>query len=442
MKPIYTLIFILCSSAVFAQALSRGAFVEEITNEHSSFAVRVSVDKADNVYAKNELLRAYVTSSEDGYLYLMYRDSEGKVSVLFPNRFQQDNFIQKNETVTIPPVGSKFQIRMDAPFGEETLKAVVMKTRQANIDTVVFFNAGNTPVSEGTMKSFKMFRKSTSDWAEHHVRIQTVETRDNDSSTDTGERHAVCVGVGDYKDQSIPKLSVCPADAEKMRDMLVQRCGVKRENVHLLTDAEATLANLRKTINDDLPKATKPGDTVFFFWSGHGGQTPDLKKEFLLPYDASGEDLEGTMLMDETFGRWIQDLDGRKVLVVIDACHSGGMANNAKSFSKSSKTAEWKPLRFAFTRLATAKDIGQKDAAVIASSTQDEKSLVRKEGDLSVFTYYALQVLTEAKTPLSHVEWYRMVKPLVTEYVDQSASDRKQTVVMQDDMDPPLVINQ
>mgnify|MGYP001073480424 CR=1 FL=1 len=30
------------------------------------------------------------------------------------------------------------------------------------------------------------------------------------------------------------------------------------------------------------------------------------------------------MVLDDTFGRWVQELDGRQVLVVLDTCHSGG----------------------------------------------------------------------------------------------------------------------
>ena len=451
MKYIYYLIFLLCSTSAFAQA-SRGAFVEEISNERSSFAVRVDVDRSDRVYAKNDLLQATIKSSEDGYLYLLYRDAVGKVSVLFPNRFQKDNFVQKNRAITVPAPESNFLIRIDVPFGDELLKAVITKKPRTDIDTMAFTRADVTLINEGTAKSFaKSFENEAPDWAEHQVRIRTATTRSGVerpiASSDGGERFAIGIGVSDYKDTSISNLRVCHIDAEKILDMLVKRCGVKKDNTILLTNEKATLANIRKTVREELPRLTQPGDTVFLFWSGHGGRTEDRQKEFLVPYDGSNRNIEKTMLMDEAFGRWIQELDGRKVLVIIDACHSGGMAARAKSRSKAQdEDADWKPLHFAFTRLATAKNIDQKDAAVIASSTSSQYSFVRKERDLSVFAYYVLQTVLEARTPLSHVQLYEAVKPLVSRYVEENIKveerhkDAKQDIVMQDDMTKLLIL--
>ena len=447
MKYACCLFIFLCTAPVLAQPATRGAFVEGISNEHSSFAVRVDVDRADRVYAKDDLLHVTVESSEDGYLYLFYRDAAGNVSVLFPNRFQKNNFIRKNENVTVPAPGSNFRIRMDAPFGTELLKAVVTKKPLTYIDTAAFIGANLTPVDDAAGKFFKSsFEKTTPDWAEHQVWIQTVASRTG-GTMDGGKRFAVVIGISNYKDSvNLHNLGICHMDAEKTAEIFSKYCHVEKNNVRILTNENATLANIRKVVQEELPRLTKPGDTVFLFWSGHGGQTPDKKREFLVPYDGAGNDIEGTMLMDETFGRWIQELDGRKVLIVLDACYSGGQANDAKTPAKllDDIQTEWQPFRFAFTRLALAKDIGQKDAAVIASSNSQEVSYVRKEKDLSVFTYYMVNSIEEAQNPLTHVQLYDIVKPQVTDYVERNFAGQpqpRQTVVMQDDMTEPLVLN-
>ncbi len=564
---------------------SRGAVVESISNERSSFVIRVDVDRQDRVYARNDLLRATVTSSEDGYLYLFYRDAQGKTSVLFPNNHNKDNFVRKNQPVTVPSDGGGFQIRIDAPYGDELLKAVVSKTQLQGADLDRWTKSGATSVDEKSMERFakslptgndsyektrwSSFRQpwgqqrqqnqygqqqgqqnqdgrqqgqqdqygrqqdqqnqdgrqqgqqdqygqqqgqqnqygqqqgqqnqdgqqqgrqdqqssygrpqdgqgqsqndqesnrqsetasssaGRGDWAEHQVRIQTVETRGGSASNDApreqqpernqpegtmkGKRYAVGIGISNYKDESIGNLGICHVDAEKMLDLFKKRCGISENDTILLTNEKATLDNIRKIIKETLPKTTKPGDTVLIFWSGHGGRSEDKKHEFMIPYDGKGSDIDNTMLLDETFGRWIQELDGRKVLVVLDACHSGGQANSAKSLSKAlDDDDDWQPLRFAFTRLALMKDIGQKDAAVIASSTSSEYSYVRKEKDLSVMTYYLIRAFDEAKTPLTHVKWCETIKPQVSQYVDKHFDGKKQTVVMQDDMAEPLVLN-
>ena len=431
---------------------SRGAIVEGISNEHSSFAVRVDVDRADRVYAKDDLLNVTVESSEDGYLYLFYRDSQGNVAVLFPNKFQTDNAIKKSQLVTVPMVGSNFRIRIDSPFGDELLKAVVSKKPLENVDIERFSKGNVTPVDEGAMKQFAKSlptgKDSTqSDWAEHKVDIQTVQTRPGASDTGSGKRYAVAVGISDFKDPDINNLGICHIDAESIMALFTSRFGVEKNDAILLTNEKATLENIRKVIKETLPKMTNPGDVVFIFWSGHGGQMPDKTREFLIPYDGAKADVEGTMLFDETFGRWIQELDGRKVLIVLDACHSGGQAESAKSQSFSLSKAldsdanDWQPMRFALSRLAVAKDIGQKDTAVIASSTSAEVSYVRKEKDLSVLTYYLLHAIEDSQKSVTHDQWCEMVKPKVADYVEQNFSNNKQTVVMQDGMSEPLILN-
>jgi hypothetical protein len=433
---------------VFAHTrAARVEFVEEIANEHAAFAVRVDVNHPNHVYAKNDLLAATVTSSEDGYLYLFYRDATGNVAVLFPNRFQKENAVRKNVPVTVPAPGSNFQVRIDAPFGNEMLKAVVSKKPLTYIDNTDFTGADMTPVGDGTAKNFsKSFEKETPDWAEHQVFIRTVDSNGNSPhppiSPDKGKRFAVAIGVSDYKDSRINNLRICHVDAEKMLDVFTKRCGVEKSNSLLITNEKATLANIRKTLKEEMPKLTQPGDTVFLFWSGHGGQTEDGKQEFLVPHDGSGDDIKETMLMDEMFGRWIQELDGRKVLIILDACHSGGMAANAKTLSKSlSSDDDWQPLRFAFTQLAVAKSVGQKDAALIASSTSSEVSFVRKEWDLSVLSYFVPNAIEDSKNPLTHVQLCETVKPKVARYIEQNFEGKKQTIVMQDDMTEPLALN-
>lgn len=424
MKHVYCLIFLLCGTSVFAQG-GRGAFIEKMLNEQASFGVRVDVDRSDRTYVKDDLLQVTVKSSEDGYLYLFYRNAAGKVSVLFPNKFHKDNFIRKNETLPVPALASGFQIRIDAPFGAELLKAVVSKKQLTDIGGAV------TQVTEETGKLLlQSLEAETSDWAEHHVRIQTT--------FDGGRRFAVAVGIGNYKDDKISNFDICRIDAEKALDVFTKHCGVKKSQAFLLTNENATLANIRKVIKEDLPKRTRPGDTVFLYWSGHGGWTQNDKRGFLIPYDGLVQDIEGTMLMSETFGRWIQELDGRKVLIVLDTSQGEDKAGNAQ---ETEADTEWKTLGFAFKQLAGLKDIGQKDVAIISSCALGEGSYSRRERDLSVFTYYVLLAIKTAKEPMTHARLCEEVKPLVSRYVEQNFSGRQQTVVMQDDMTEPLVLN-
>jgi len=178
MKHIYPilLVFLFCTPIL---AQGRGAFVEKIANPDQAFAVRVEVDHPDRQYAKGDLLQISVESSEDGYLYLFYRDAAGNVSMLFPNRFQKKNVVKKNEPVAVPTPESIFQIRIDDPFGNELLKAVVSKKPLeffVNMD-LTGINVLQIAEEDGKELAKSVMAMKQSDWTEHHVDIRTVEFR-------------------------------------------------------------------------------------------------------------------------------------------------------------------------------------------------------------------------------------------------------------------------
>ena len=171
------LFFLLHSASAFAQGC--GVFLDEIHNVRPLFTVRVDVDQPDRVYAKDELLRVSVVSSEDGYLYLFYRDAAGNVAMLYPNRFNKKSTILKNAPIAVPAQDSIFQIRMDAPFGDELLKAVVSKKPLVFFENLDLTGINMLPMSDKEGKELVASLKAmnNSDWAAHQVHIRTVELK-------------------------------------------------------------------------------------------------------------------------------------------------------------------------------------------------------------------------------------------------------------------------
>ena len=162
---------------IIGKIWTRNHPLQNNSSEHSLFAVRVEVDHPDHVYVKGDLLRVSVESNEDGYLYLFYRDAAGNVAMLYPNRFNRRNAIQKNEALTIPSPGSIFQIRIDAPFGEELLKAIVSKEPLAFFDNLDLTGINMLQIGEeeGTMLAKSVMTMQHSHWASHQVHIRTVD---------------------------------------------------------------------------------------------------------------------------------------------------------------------------------------------------------------------------------------------------------------------------
>ncbi|QYK42738.1 MAG: caspase family protein [Paracoccaceae bacterium] len=160
------------------------------------------------------------------------------------------------------------------------------------------------------------------------------------------EVRAVLVGVGDYLHLDAD-LRGPPHDVALMARVLTGR-GVPGGSIEALISAP-DLPDLPTGVVSGLPTragvlaamdrlagASRPGDTVLFYFSGHGSQAPDRDgdevtgmDQILLPADARGwrgatGDVENAIVDDE-LQVWARGLleRGVRVVGVIDACHSG-----------------------------------------------------------------------------------------------------------------------
>ena len=133
-----------------------------------------------------------------------------------------------------------------------------------------------------------------------------------------GRYYGLFVGVNVYKSQS--GLTGCVADATNMRNRFTDWGYCAHADTTLLTDRTATLAAVRAAMADLAAKAAA-GDTVLFYQSSHGTQDAGTKTG-LVEHDATYWD----DALAEDLGRFA---DGVRVVVMADACNSGGLFKSA-----------------------------------------------------------------------------------------------------------------
>ncbi|WP_319824617.1 caspase family protein [Thalassovita sp.] len=158
------------------------------------------------------------------------------------------------------------------------------------------------------------------------------------------ETYALVIGVSDYLVLDADLRG--PAnDTGLVTQMLVDR-GVAPGHIRLLASDGSRHADgvaihavpTRAAIMDGLAhlvQVAQAGDTVFFYYSGHGSQAPDQNgdeaggyDEILLPADASGWKgaigaVENAIVDDELAVSFQAILDsGAQMVAVLDACHS------------------------------------------------------------------------------------------------------------------------
>src|SRR5262249_33649742 len=112
--------------------------------------------------------------------------------------------------------------------------------------------------------------------------------------------------------------------------------------------AEATAGRIASEFRSWLIAGTKPGDRIFFLYSGHGtrvkddnGDEEDGEDEALAPYDV--DRYGNNLIRDDLFNQMLGELSGRMVVMVFDSCHSGTISRGGIGETQESKEAGPQP---------------------------------------------------------------------------------------------------
>jgi len=196
------------------------------------------------------------------------------------------------------------------------------------------------------------------------------------------ESHALVIGINGYS--AWPKLAHAVRDAQAVREALVTRFGFKPDNVTLLTDAEATRANILKAMNERFgdAKRVKRDDRVFVFFAGHGStrRLPSGREVgYIVPVDAGLNDLQADAIAMPQLQEVAEAITAKHALFVIDACYSGLGLTRAGSVAADSNFAR-----------TNARRIGRQ---MMTAGGADQQVADDGPGGHSVFTWTLLQAL-------------------------------------------------
>lgn len=185
--------------------------------------------------------------------------------------------------------------------------------------------------------------------------------------------HALLVGVGGSLPGTVD-------DATALYKLLTDpdRCAYPPEQVTLLTGASATRDAIVRGLQVlSEAAAADPQAVVTVYFSGHGVR--GATRSYLLLHDYEPHRVAETALSGAEFTAALQTIGGSRLLVLLDCCHAGGMADV--------KGAPHEPVALPAELLSLGQGGGR---VVIASSRRDEISYAGRP--YSVFT----QALREA----------------------------------------------
>jgi hypothetical protein len=198
------------------------------------------------------------------------------------------------------------------------------------------------------------------------------------------DKWALVVGVGKFQDAGIPSLRFAEKDAHDFAEFLIKEQHFARDHVVVRLNEQATRREILSLIGDKFfPRVVKPDDLVVLFYSSHGSPAgKDVAHEnFILTHDTELGNLFATAIDMQDLTRILRERAGAdRVLIVMDACHSGGGAVGAKS-----------------TELGANMDFRKiplgEGQCVISSSSADQRSWESTRYQNGVFTHNLIEGL-------------------------------------------------
>ena len=218
-----------------------------------------------------------------------------------------------------------------------------------------------------------------------------------------------------------------------------------------------TRANIEEAFTTWLPTATRPGDTIFVFYVGHGNQVHSLDRQrsdalesYLTVYDldpgrvaneeAYDEFLRGRMILESTLARWLQELPGRQTVLLIEACRSGGFADTKGAAPKGTLAkGQVKPWTFFLREAGRVKGISQLGTLVICACAADESDRFTIGPDaISWMPHFLIQAMDKLPAPLTVRQAFDYYRRGVKQRLGEVRHVGEQEPIMADNLLLPL----
>jgi hypothetical protein len=192
-----------------------------------------------------------------------------------------------------------------------------------------------------------------------------------------------------------------------------QRCAYPPENVKVIQGREANRLGILDGLDwlrDRLQADASGNATAVVYYTGHGWRDDAVAPPayYLIPYDVRPSQVRFTALQAPDLAAAIDELDPQRLLVVLDCCHAAGMGvKEAASLPAGYAEAAVPPLLLMDEARTLAGPAGKGlealavgcGRAVLSSSSGEQPSYMRPDGQMSVFTYHLIEALTGHAQP-------------------------------------------
>jgi formylglycine-generating enzyme required for sulfatase activity len=146
-----------------------------------------------------------------------------------------------------------------------------------------------------------------------------------------GRKIGLAIGINDYSDPKLSNLRFAKKDAEEMRTVLLNPDIGRFDAIIPLVNE--TKNNVKKGIEKLLLKDATFDDLVLIYFSGHGKLNSKLELNLILK-DTETDYLLSTALHYNFITDCIEESKCKKVVIILDCCHSGAAGTKGEVFVK------------------------------------------------------------------------------------------------------------
>lgn len=237
----------------------------------------------------------------------------------------------------------------------------------------------------------------------------SADAVDSEHATDrpVRDKWALIVGISKFQNPSL-NLKYPSKDAQDFHQFLLKEANFQPDHVKLLTDEQATRANILSALGDKwLPHLATPDDLVLIYISSHGSAS-DMDVggvNYLLAHDTDPENLYVSGLPMQDLTRIIKArVHSDRVVIVLDACHSGAANPESKGLTR-------------HANVNVDEVVAGTGQLVISSSLPNQVSWESKQRQNSVFTAFLMEALKKNGKDTTLGEAFRFMKDRVQEEV-------------------------
>jgi hypothetical protein len=127
-----------CGTPVHAdQVAELLALADKIQNETPGIGFQLWTEGDKTAFQIADRVVFGFTADQDCYLGVINIGTSGQTTLLFPNKWQADNKIEKGKTYRIPPDGSDYAFKLMGPVGTERIKVIAcLEPILANVESL------------------------------------------------------------------------------------------------------------------------------------------------------------------------------------------------------------------------------------------------------------------------------------------------------------------